>query len=249
MMPMPTAPVFVLIHSPLVGALTWQPVADLLEARGFPVVVPSLVGVVDGGPPYYPKLASRVAEVVHAKGLAEPLILVAHSGAGALVPSVAVACDGKVEAAVLVDAILPHPGVSWLDSAGPEWRERLRTLAADSWLPPWDQWFPPGTLDALLPDPDRCSDFIAELPRLPLAYFEERAPLIPDLPARYGFLQLSDAYQDVAEEAQRRGWPTLREPADHLAMLTRPEMILDRLAQLVERVSVTVDLPHASRNP
>src|SRR5205823_5194873 len=99
---------------------------------------------------------------------AEPVVLVAHSGAGALVPSVAVACDGVVEAAVFVDAILPHPGTSWFDNAPASLREHLRTLAADTWLPPWHQWFPPGTLDDLLPDPDLRSRFIAELPRLPV---------------------------------------------------------------------------------
>lgn len=235
---MPAAPVFVLIHSPLVGALTWRPTGDLLQARGFTVVVPSLAGVLDDGPPYYQKLASRVAEVVRAERPAEPLVLVSHSGAGALVPAVAAACDGVVEAAVFVDAILPHPGASWLDTAPPALREHLRALASDSWLPPWHQWFPPGTLDALLPDLDLRSRFITELPRLPVAYFEERAPVVPYLPPRYGYLQLSGAYQDVADEIERRGWPTLREAADHLAMLTRPELILDRLARLVELLFV-----------
>ena len=42
----------------------------------------------------------------------------------------------------------------------------------------------------------------------------------------------------MADEAERRGWPTLREARDHLAMLTRPELILDRLARLVERLLV-----------
>jgi len=48
-------------------------------------------------------------------------------------------------------------------------------------------------LDALLPDPDLLSCFIAELPRLPAAYFEERAPVVPNQAPRYGYLQLSGA--------------------------------------------------------
>jgi hypothetical protein len=234
-----TAPVFVLIHSPLVGPLTWRPTRDLLRARDVPVVVPSLAGAADGGPPYYPKLAARVAKVVRAARPAESLVLVGHSGAGALLPAVAAACDSTVEAAVFVDAILPHPGASWFDTAPPALRQHLRDLAAAGRLPPWHQWFPPGTLDALLPDPDLRSRFITELPRLPAAYFEERAPVVPDRARRCGYLQLSAAYQDVADEAERRGWPTLREAADHLAMLTRPGLILDRLARLVERLAAT----------
>ncbi len=231
-----TAPALVLIHSPLVGALTWRPCIGLLQARGFRVVVPSLAGVVDDGQPYYSKLAARVAEVVRADRPAGPLVLIGHSGAGALLPAVAAACPSVVEAAVLVDAILPHPGASWFDTAPPALREHLRNLATDGWLPPWDQWFPPGTLDLLLPDPDPRARFVAELPRLPVAYFEERAPVVPDQARQHAYLQLSEAYQDVADEAERRGWPTLREAVDHLAMLTRPESVVSQLGRLIGRL-------------
>ena len=136
---MPTTPALVLIHSPLVGPLTWQPSRDLLQARGFPVVVPSLAGVVDAGPPYYPKLAARVAEAVHATVPGLPLVLVGHSGAGALLPSVAAACSSAIEAAVFVDAVLPHPSATWLETAPASLGEHLRRLATDGWLPPWGQ--------------------------------------------------------------------------------------------------------------
>ena len=231
------SPVFVLIHSPLVGAVTWQPCMGVLEARGFPVVMPSLAGVLDEGPPYYPKLAARVADVVRVARPRKPLVLVGHSGAGALLPSTAAACEGAAEAAVFVDAILPHPGASWFDTAPPGLRDQLRSLAADGRLPPWHQWFPPGALEALLPEPELRSRFIAELPRVPVAYFEEVAPPVADQLPRHGYLQLSEAYADAANAAERRSWLTLRETADHLAMLTRPEMVVDRLIQLVERLA------------
>src|SRR5919201_2451909 len=160
---MPPAPALVLIHSPLVGPLTWQPSGDLLQARGFPVVVPSLAGVLDTGPPFYPKLAARVAEAVHATVPALHLVLVGHSGAGALLPAVAAACSGVVEAAVFVDAILPHPGATWFDTAPASLQEHLRGLATHGWLPPWDRWFPPDTLEPLLPDSSLRARFVAEL--------------------------------------------------------------------------------------
>jgi len=40
----PAATALVLLHSPLVGPLTWQAVAVELEAAGVPTVVPSLAG-------------------------------------------------------------------------------------------------------------------------------------------------------------------------------------------------------------
>src|SRR5919198_109698 len=233
---MPTTPALVLIHSPLVGPLTWQSSGELLQARGFPVVAPSFAGVFATGPPYYPKLAARVAEAVHASVPALRLVLVGHSGAGALLPSVAASCSGVVEAAVFVDALLPHPGATWFETAPASLGERLRRLAIDGWLLPWDQWFPPGTLDSLLPDPDLRTRFVAELPRLPLAYFEERAPAIRDRIRRCAYVQLSDAYREAADEAERRGWPTRRETADHLALLTRPELVVKHLVRLVQHV-------------
>jgi hypothetical protein len=229
----PAAPLLVLIHSPLVGALTWQPAADRLRARGQPVVVPSLAGVTDAGPPYYPRLAARVAEAARAARPAGPLLLIGHSGAGALLPAVAAAAGGAVAGAGFVDALLPHPGVSWLATAPPDLRAALLRLAAGGRLPPWHEWFPPGALDGLVPDPALRARFVAELPRLPMAYFEEPAPPGDAVAGRNGYLQLSAAYQDAADEAERRGWPTLREAADHLAPLTRPEWIADRLTRLV----------------
>ena len=161
-----TTPTFVLIHSPLVGALSWQASADRLRARGLTVVVPSLAGVFDGGPPYYPKLAARVAETVRVSVAARPLVLVAHSGAGALLPAVAAALADVVAAAMFIDAILPHPGATWFETGPPSLGEHVRSLAQEGWLPPWDQWFPPGTLDPLLPDPALRGRFLAQLPRV-----------------------------------------------------------------------------------
>src|SRR6266508_2621857 len=82
---MMAAPVLVLIHSPLVGPLPWEPAADRLQALGYQVVVPSLHGAVGTSQPYYRKLASRVAQVIDEdpSALAGPLTLVGHSGAAA----------------------------------------------------------------------------------------------------------------------------------------------------------------------
>jgi hypothetical protein len=69
--------------------LIWQPVADLLRAQGFLAAAPSLAGFVAEQPPYYPAISSRVAVSVRAAGAAQHLILIGHSGAGALLLSIA----------------------------------------------------------------------------------------------------------------------------------------------------------------
>lgn len=90
-------------------------------------------------------------------------------------------------------------------------------------------------MTGLLPDDGLRRRFVAELPSVPLAHFEELAPVVTGWPPeRCGYLRLSEAYDEVADEAERLGWLTVREAADHLAMLTRPAAIgglLDRLVR------------------
>jgi hypothetical protein len=186
-------------------------------------------------PPWIPKLARRVAETVRRERTSGDVVLVAHSGAGSLVPAVAMDIGTPVRAAVFVDAVLPHPGRTWLDTAPPELRDRLLRLAEDGRLPPWNRWFPERAIQSLLPDEKVRARFLAELPRLPLAYFEERAPRAEGWDRiRCGYVQLSDAYAETAREASGRGWPTQREPSDHLAMLTRPRAVAEALDLMME---------------
>ncbi|MFD4249663.1 alpha/beta hydrolase [Amycolatopsis thermoflava] len=210
---------FVLVHSPLVGPQTWQRVAAELRSRGHRVATPSLVAALDGPGPYYPRLFDAVTE---------PGTLVVHSGAGALVPGIAARTGAP--RAVFVDALLPHPGRSWFDTVPPELAQRLRDLATDGRLPPWHEWFPPGTVEDLLPDPGTRDEFLAGLPRVPLAYFTEPAPAEAEPPSAY--LQLSAAYDEEAREAAERGWPVQRLDAHHLAPLTDPATIAAALERL-----------------
>ena len=224
---------FVLVHSPLVGPATWRPTAEALRARGYAVIVPSLVRFDQDGPPYYEKLTRRVAAAVNTSSPADALVVVGHSGAGALLPSVAAALGDAPMAKIFVDALLPHPGRSWMDTAPPALQEQLRSLAVDGRLPPWHEWFPPGTVEALLPDTEQRAGVLAEIPRLPLAYFEEAAPPADGGLGRCGYLQLSAPYTPFADEAERRGWPTIREASNHLAIVTEPELIVGRLLDLL----------------
>ena len=136
-------PMLVLLHSPLVGPLTWQPAATSLHAAGYQVAVPSLTGVLDTGPPSHRTLAGRAAETIRQANPTGAVVLIGHSGAGALLPAAAEASGTPLAAAVFVDAILPHPGVSWFQTAPQALREQLRGLARDGRLPAWHRWFPP----------------------------------------------------------------------------------------------------------
>jgi pimeloyl-ACP methyl ester carboxylesterase len=67
-----------LVHSPLVGCGTWQPVAQVLAADGYEVTVPDLTDTVTAWPPYH----LRQAQVIADSAAGQPAFLIGHSGAG-----------------------------------------------------------------------------------------------------------------------------------------------------------------------
>lgn len=224
---------FVLLHSPLMGPSVWQAVAAELRERGVEADAPGWLRLseIEGG--YYDDLAGELAGRLGESG--QPLILVAHSGAGGLVGHLQNRL-GAVAGMILVDAIQPHPSRSWFDTAPPELARQLRAGAAAGELPPWDQWWPPGALERLVPDAAQREALVAELEALPIAYFEETAP-----PSAYAgptaYLQLSGAYDNESQAASRYGWPLVRLPLHHLAMLTHPQAVAAALVTLAERLA------------
>jgi hypothetical protein len=223
----------VLVHSPLVGCASWEPVAADLAGRGYDVGVPDLTGTVAAGPPY----CLPQAEVIARSAEGRPAILVGHSGAGPLLAA-AGAISGQARGYVFVDAGLPIPGQSWMDSVPAGLAGQVRDMAdAGGWLPPWSQWWGDEVLAELLPDPRLRLAFAAGCPRLPLAMFGEThpaAPLWPDAPGAY--LQLSAAYADEAAKARKLGWPVAEHPGHHLALLTEPDQVAAAIHELLGRL-------------
>lgn len=222
-------PSLVFVHSPLVGPSTWTGVADMLRRRGFDCAVPDLTGVVAAGPPFYSKLATAAAGAVIGEGA---VVLIGHSAAGALLPAITEAVAAPVRGA-FVDAQLPHPGRSWFDVAPVALHEQLQAMAHGGVLPPWHEWFPASVLDEALPDVTLRRAFVAEIPRVPLAYFEEKAPVTHRLGKRWAYVRFSAAYDDAANEAERRGWWVARRDWDHLRMVSAPQAVADLVAQAV----------------
>ncbi|MGN6515045.1 MAG: alpha/beta fold hydrolase [Rhizomicrobium sp.] len=221
----------VLLHSSLTGPATWRRLTPVLQAKGHDVVVPDYRFALTQAPPHYDRIAREIARQANA-----PSILIVHSGAGVLAPMLAGVM--ALRGAVFVDALLPHPGKSWFDTTPHSLAARLRSTARDGRLPPWDRWWPEAVLEAMLPDAAMRCDFIAELPSLPLAYCEERAPDI-SLPEKFpcAYLQLSSGYDREVHEAENHGWPTRRLPLHHLAMLTHPDNVADGLCGLAQAIA------------
>jgi pimeloyl-ACP methyl ester carboxylesterase len=221
----------VLVHSPLVGCGTWGPIANDLAGDGYAVAVPDLAGTVTAGPPYH----LRQAQVIAGWAAGQPVILIGHSRAGPLLATAGTMLGEIVRGYVFVDARLPAPGHSWLETVQPGLAARLREMADPrGWLPPWSQWWAEEELAALLPDPAVRQHFTAGCPRLPMAMLEEVHPPAPGWPnAPSGYLQLSEAYEGDAARARELGWPVRQQLSHHLALLTEPGQVAREIRQLI----------------
>ena len=152
-------------------------------------------------------------------------VVVAHSGAGVLVPLVVDRL--RATTAVFVDALLPGNPTS------DRFRGFLATLPVDAgFLPRWSDWWSPEQLAELVPDPELRARIVADESRLPVAFYDQRVPVPPSWPPpRAGYLALSPAYGNELAEARRLGWPTRELAGGHLDLATRPaEVAADILA-------------------
>jgi hypothetical protein len=182
---------------------------------------------------FYDAFAAAVAGQIH-----ERAILVVHSGAGALVPSI-LRASGSIEAVIFVDALLPHPGQSWFDTAPAALAARLRSDSYAGCAPPWPKWLPGDALGRLLPDAGMRDSLAAGAPAVPLAFLDEPAPDWP-APARScgcAYLQMSSAYDRETLEARASGWPTERLDGHHLWIMTNPSLVAAAITDLAVRLS------------
>jgi hypothetical protein len=227
------SPLFVLLHSPVVGPGTWAPVAGRLAGLGRAAIVPSLLAVANGAPPYWPRVVDAVIHGLGGSGQERPIILVAHSNAGVFVPAISHALPGQVTSSVFVDATVPNRGGP-TPNTGEDFLPFLRGLAdPDGRLPRWTDWWEEEDLRALFPDQHTRDLVTAELPRLPLAYCEEQVP-VPDgwddHPCCY--LRFSPGYEGEARRAAKQGWPVRSLPGEHLHQLADPGGVASALLEL-----------------
>jgi hypothetical protein len=224
---------FVLVHSPLVGSLTWSLVAPALRARGNSAVVPLLHDSEGSGGSYW---AQHVASVP----TEQAVVLVGHSGAGPLLPALGQAIPHPIAAYLFVDAGLPLDGRSHLGdmtSSVPELAQQLCThLAGGGRFPEWRE----EDLRTIVPDRAMRRRLLADLHPRDLTFFEEPIPGFASGPhAPCAYLQFSAPYEGAAARARQGGWPFRAIAAGHFHMLVEPE----------EVAAALVDLARAARQP
>jgi hypothetical protein len=217
--PSPTAPTLVLLHSPLAGPASWGGLPDALRAAGREVITIDVRE--DDAPPYATRYVASAAGQVNAAAPASA-VLVAHSGAGALLPAMAIAqraAHRPVRGYLFVDAVLPRwmPG-NRLDLLRAESSAAAAELKADleagGRFPTWTD----DELAETVADQAQRQAVIKDLRPRGLDFFTEALPLPVDWPdAPCGFVRTSAAYDVHARAAAARGWTVCQREGGHFA--------------------------------
>lgn len=224
---------FLLIHSPLVGPITWEPVGEELDQRGHLALVPELEEPGDPGAPYWRAHAASAARAADILPADHPVILVAHSGAGLLMPAITTFLTQPVVAQIFVDAGIPQDGLSRLElieaetpRPGGQFRRRLE---AGERFPNWSE----EDLHAVVPDPALRRQLYEQIRPRDLRFFEEPIPVTeywPGSPCAY--LHFASPYDLYAEQAQQAGWVYRKLEAEHFHMLVDPHGVAGSLLEL-----------------
>ena len=228
---------YVLIHSPLVGGLTWVLVADQMRQKGLNVVVPLLLDSPDSLEPLWKQHAESIAQALTYTPKENALTLVAHSGAGPLLPAIRQSLPNPVNAYVFVDAGIPRDSATRLDlmkSEDPEWAEQFEEeLARGGRFPTWSM----EDLQDIIPDESLREQLVAEIRPRDLSFFTEPIPVFdgwPDAPCVY--IQFSAPYDRPAAQARQAGWLTYILEAGHFHMLVDPATVTEMLIKAVNKL-------------
>ena len=218
----------VLLPSPLLGPAAWQPVAEALRARRWPVSVAAL-----------PVRVASPEDVLNGFLAAIPdepgMALVPHSNAGRYVGAIAEQRD--VAATVFVDATPPEPETTPM--APTELIEHLQTLVdADGLLPPWTEWWLESEMAELFPDQAARRLVEEGQPRLPLAYFRASLPGPSRWDGAAAYLAFGDGYAGERDAAADRGWPIRTLPGGHLHMLVDSAAVATAVEGLLAELAV-----------
>jgi len=107
---------FVLVHGAWHGAWCWRRVADLLEAQGHKVFVPTLTGLGDKSHLLGPQvnLTTHITDVVNMIKWEDlkDIVLVGHSYGGYIITGVAEQLGPSIASIVFLDAFVPENGES-----------------------------------------------------------------------------------------------------------------------------------------
>ena len=206
---------------------------------GHRALIPSLLPMLNHRSGFADSMAYFVRKAVVESALADPLVLVGHSAAGAYLPSIGSRLERDVAAYLFLDARLPKSGASLADQDSYEENQHRRRMTEDGILPPWSAWLTDGTMEVLLPEEESRQRFVEELSPIPLALFHEEIPFSPSWPdAPCAYLRLSAFYKPLARQAATEGWLVSEIDAGHLHLITHPEVVTELVLDLVDQLEL-----------
>ncbi len=229
---------YILTHSPLVGPVTWSRVAAEMRGRGLEVLVPALEDSPFSTDPFWEQHADSVASSMDPKYQNVPMVLVAHSGAGPLLPAIRASIPNPVRAYVFVDAGLPRAGATRLDMMkweDPEWAAEFASyLERGGKFPDWSF----DDLAEVIPDEGLRRKMVTEIRPRGVSFFTEPIPVFagwPDAPCVY--IRFSAPYDKAAAQAGAADWLVYDLDAGHFHMLVSPVAVTDMIINSVNLVS------------
>ena len=103
---------FLLVHGALFTSAVWAPVQSYLQNQGYEVLTVDTPGRAhDGISPHQATLSAAVIKVCQTAQMQnEPVILVGHNQAGAIITQATAYCPDQIKGLVYIAAVLPLPG-------------------------------------------------------------------------------------------------------------------------------------------
>jgi hypothetical protein len=186
--------------------------------------------------PFWLRHTRAVVTAVRDVPANQRLVLVGHSGAGALLPAIGRAIRHSVATYVFVDAGIPKDGQSRLAN-GPFADFVHELYRGGGCYPNWTD----EDLRELVPDAEWRQRLLAELRPPPIGFWEEPISVPagwPDAPCAYLRFTPNPAYDDAAAEARHRGWAYTELSGGHFHMLMDPVAVASALLDLSQRLDI-----------
>jgi hypothetical protein len=200
------------------------------------VIVPVLRDSPDSNEPFWKQHAESVLQALSQITDENFVTLVAHSGAGPLLPVIRQSLMNPVHAYVFADAGIPRDGTTRLDlmkSEDPEWASQLlEYLEGGGRFPDWSF----DDLREVIPDKSLRRQIVAEIRPRGFDFFTEPIPVFEGWPdASCVYIQFSAPYEYPASQARQAGWQTYQLKAGHFHMLVDPLAVTNLLMDAVAR--------------
>ena len=233
----------VLVHGAFQGGWVWQRMAEALSERGHTAHRPTLSGC--GHHRHQPATGAglrtfiqEIIQYIRDEGLID-VVLVGHSYAGLICCGVADALPDAVSRLVLVDGVLPQPGLSFADMGGEPFRNLLaKHTMAGGLVRPWP-------LESFGVGPEAAQWFQQRLGLFPREAFTEpcqetrgispvRRTYISCIPAKNPLLRA------MAARAGAEGWEMHALASGHCAMVSAPLELAGLLHSVAKSAPLTL---------